>query len=303
MPTPAADLFAGILPFVATADALSITRAARALRVTPSAVSKALSRLEADLGVRLLNRTSRAVSLTEEGARFYRECHDAVTGVRTAREAVSQSLGAPRGRLRISLPLALGELVVMPALPRLLARHAGLSIEAALTDRHVDLVAEQYDAVVRIGRPRQSGLVHRRLPPVRWSTVAAPVYLARWGVPGRPQDLAKHNCLHFILANGTRQPWRFQARNGEVSRPPTGGNLASDSPGGLVQATLAGLGLLQAHRYIVARAVAEGRLVEVLSDHAAPPLPMAVFFTPGAARSPKIRVFVEAMTELLTPGF
>jgi LysR family transcriptional regulator, regulator for bpeEF and oprC len=295
-----ADLFAGIMPFVATVEGRSLTRAARLLGVTPSAVSRAITKLESDLGVRLLNRTPRTVTLTPEGTIFYRECQSAVGGVRHAHEAVSQALQSPRGVLRVSLPLALGELIVMPALPRLLARHAGLSVEATLTDRYVDLVAENFDAVVRIGEPRSSGLKRHRLPPVRWSTVASPAYLTARGTPRRPQDLTRHNCLHFALPNGTTQPWRFNARRAAVQRIATQGNLASDHPGGLLQATLAGLGLLQAHSYIVSKAVAEGRLVEVLEEFVPPPLPAAVLFPAGRERSPSIRAFVGAMAELLS---
>src|SRR6266568_2756876 len=263
MSVSAADLFAGIMPFVATVEERSLTRAARLLGVTPSAVSRAIAKLESDLGIRLLNRTPRTVTLTPEGTLFYRECQAAVAGVRNAREAISTALESPRGVLRVSLPLALGELVVMPALPRLVSRHAGLSIEAILTDRFVDLVAENVDAVVRIGEPRSSGLKRHRLPPVGWSTVASPSYLAARGTPRRPEDLAQHNCLHFVLPNGTIQPWQFCTKRGGAVRITTEGNLSSDHPGGLLQATLAGLGVLQAHSYMVSAAVAEGRLVEI----------------------------------------
>jgi DNA-binding transcriptional LysR family regulator len=295
----AAELFDGIMPFVATVEGRSLTRAARLLGVTPSAISRGIAKLESDLGVRLLNRTSRTVTLTPEGTLFYRECQSAVAGVRKARAAVSTALESPRGVLRVSLPLALGELIVMPALPRLLGRHAGLSIEATLTDRFVDLVAENMDAVVRIGEPRASGLKRHRLPAVRWSTVAAPAYLAARGTPRSPEELAQHNCLRFVLPSGTDQPWQFSARRGAVARIATQGTLSSDHPGGLLQATLAGLGLLQAHSYMVASAVAEGRLVEVLAEFAPPPLPAAVLFPEGRERAPNIRVFVAAMAELL----
>jgi DNA-binding transcriptional LysR family regulator len=297
MTASAADLFAGIVPFVATAEARSVTRAARTLGVTPSSVSRAITKLESEVGVRLLHRTPRTVTLTPEGELFYRGCQAAVAGVRNARETVSAALAAPRGALRVSLPLSLGELVVMPALPKLVSRHPGLSIEATLTDRFVDLAAENIDAVVRIGAPRSTGLKRHRLPPVRWSTVASPSYLAARGTPRAPDQLAQHNCMHFILPSGTIQPWQFSTKRGVV-RVATAGNLSSDHPGGLVQAALAGLGMLQAHTYTVAAAVADGRLVEVLKDVAPPALPMAVLYAAGRERSPNIRAFVAGMVEL-----
>lgn len=297
MAASTADLFAGVVPFVATAEARSVSRAARALGVTPSSVSRALTRLESELGVRLLHRTSRTVALTPEGELFYRDCQAAVAGVRGAKAAVSAALTSPRGVLRVSLPLALGELVVMPALPRLVARYPGLAFETLLTDRHVDLVAENIDAVVRIGDPRAPGLKRHKLPVVRWATVASPAYLAARGTPRSPDELAQHNCLHFILPNGTTQPWQLSTKRG-VLKLPTRGNLASDHPGGLLRAALGGLGLLQVHAYTVASALADGTLVEVLGDAAPPPLPMAVLYPAGRERSPNIRAFVAGMLEL-----
>src|SRR5262249_9941509 len=142
-----ADVFSGVMPFVATVEARSITRAARLLGLTPSSVSRALTRLEAELGVMLLHRTARDVTLTDEGTLFYRECQSAVAALRNARDAVVPAQTSPTGLLRVSLPLALGGSIVLPALPRLLARHPGLSIEAVLTDRFVDLASERFDAV------------------------------------------------------------------------------------------------------------------------------------------------------------
>lgn len=296
----AAALFAGVMPFVATAEARSLTGAARRLGVTPSAVSKAIARLEAELGARLLNRTARTVTLTDEGTLFYRECRSAVAGVSSARAALADAQGSPRGMLRVSLPVALGELVIMPALGRLLGRFPGLSLEALLTDRLVDLTAENVDVVVRIGRAMPSGLARRRLPSVRWVTVASPAYLARRRAPVVPQDLAEHNCLQFILPKGVPQPWSLRSQAAPSAPVTTRGNLSSDHPGGLVQAALAGLGLLQVHRYIVAHALREGRLVEVLEDHAPPALPANLLFPTARARSPKVRAFVDAVSELLT---
>ena len=297
MSASTADLFVGIVPFVATAELRSVSQAARKLGITPSSVSRAITRLETELGIRLLHRTPRTVTLTPEGELFYRDCQLAVAGVRNARAAVSAALAAPRGRLRVSLPLALGELVVMPALPRLVSRHPGLSIEAIITDRYVDLASENIDAVVRIGAPRSTGLKRHRLPAIRWATVASPAYLAARGTPRTPDELARHNCLHFVLPNGTTQAWQFAGRRG-VARIATAGNLASDHPGGLLQAALAGLGLVQVHAYTAASALADGRLVEVLADAAPPALPMAVLYPAGRERSANIRAFVEEMVEL-----
>src|SRR3569623_1378011 len=228
MSASTADLFVGIVPVVASAELRSVSQAARKLGITPSSVSRAITRLETELGIRLLHRTPRTVTLTPEGELFYRDCQLAVAGVRNARAAVSAALAAPRGRLRVSLPLALGERVVMPARPRLVSRHPGPSIEAIITDRYVELASENIDAVVRIGAPRSTGLKRHRLPAIRWATVASPAYLAARGTPRTPDELARHTCLHFVLPNGTTQavcsrrraPGAGSARSTRTRRPP-----------------------------------------------------------------------------------
>src|SRR3569833_2575828 len=240
MSASTADLSVGIVPFVATAELRAVSQAARKLGITPSTVSRATTRLDTELGIRLLHRTPRTVTLTPEGELFYRDCQLAVAGVRNARAAVSAALAAPRGRLRVSPPLAPGELVAMPALPRLVSRHPGLSIEAIITDRYVDLASENIDAVVRIGAPRSTGLKRHRLPAIQWATVASPAYLAARGTPHTPDELARHNCLRGGRPGGAARAGRGANRRG-VARIATAGNLASDHPGGLLQAALARL--------------------------------------------------------------
>ena len=290
------------MPFVATAEVRSFTRAAVRLGVTPSAISKAISKLESELGVRLLHRTPRTVALTHEGELFYRECQSALANLRNARDGVSTAQRQPQGTLRVSLPLGLGEVVFMPALPKLLSRYPGLSLQASLTDRNVDLVGEKYDAVVRIGNHTAPGLVKRDLPSVRWATVASPLYLARRGVPENPQALASHNCLRLLIHKGPPQTWSFAAPRGKAQQLETAGNLTSDHPGGLLQAALAGLGVIQVHHYIVAGSLAEGRLVEVLANHAPPPLPMQLLFRNGQARTANSQAFTQLVNELLAPA-
>src|SRR6187551_163211 len=175
------DLFSGVVPFVTTAEALSFGAAARKLGLTPSAVSKAITRLEAKLGVRLLNRTSRSVSLTDEGHTFLRASQEAVAHLRAAGAHVGLGAREPRGTLLVSLPLMLGKLVILPALHRFSERHPALVVRATLTDRFVSLSDENLDAVVRVGALPNSRSTVRKLRPVRWVTVASPVYLARRG--------------------------------------------------------------------------------------------------------------------------
>jgi len=294
-PSPA-DLFSGVVPFVTAAEAQSFRGAARKLGLTPSAVSKAITRLEARLGLRLLNRTSRSVSLTEEGEAFLRGCQEAVVSVRSAEERVLQAHRAPRGRLTVSLPLLLGKLVVLPALKQFCERYPALSVHASLTDRVVSLAEENVDAVVRVGTLADSRLSARKLRDVRWLTVAAPTYLAQRGIPRTPAELSSHNCLKFVLPNGTVQEWEFGAP-GAARAIETQGSLFCDHGEGLIEAACAGLGVFQAHDYSVAKPLAAGRLVEVLADFIAPGPPISLLVAPGKRVSPKIRAFVEFMIE------
>lgn len=299
MKASAADLFSGVLPFVTAAEAKSFRVAARKLGLTPSAVSKAVTRLEARLGLRLLNRSSRRVSLTEEGDAFLRGCQQAVSSMRSAEEHVLLAQRAPRGRLTVSLPLMLGRLVVLPALRAFSERYPALSVHATLTDRMVNLADENIDAVVRVGTIADSRLPVRRLREIRWVTVAAPSYLARRGHPRVPADLSRHNCLKFLLPNGTVREWEFTAREGEVTPTPPHGTLLCDNGDGLIAAAESGLGIFQAHDYSVKDALTTGRLVEVLEQYEAPGPPISLVIAPGKRSSPKVRAFVELMLEVV----
>lgn len=289
----AVELFSGVVPFVTAAEARSFRVAARKLGLTPSAVSKAITRLEARLGLRLLNRTARAVSLTEEGEAYLRGCQEAVANVRAAEERVLQAQRAPRGSLTVSLPLLLGKLVLLPALKQFCERYPALSVRASLTDRVLSLADENIDAVVRVGTLPNSRLSARKLRDVRWVTVAAPAYLAQRGTPRTPDELSSHNCLKFVLPSGTAQEWEFGAIGAAPRAVATQGTLLCDHGEGLIEAACAGLGVFQAHDYSVAKHLAAGRLVQILADYAAPGPPVSLLVAPGKRSSAKVRAFVE----------
>jgi len=283
-----ADLFDGLVPFIATAEAASFREAARVLGVTASAISKAVARLEASVGVRLLHRTSRRVTLTTDGEEFLGQCRDAVERVRAARDVLTQKERAPRGLLRVSLPDTFGCRVVA-ALPSLLVAHPTLEVEAILTNRFVQLADENIDVVVRVGAPGDSRCIVRRVRVLRLATVASPAYLARHGAPRLPEEIARHNCLRFVGANGRAQPWAFRG----VSPFAVSGNFAADQGDALLAAAVAGVGLLQAPDVMVADQLARGELVEVLRGHAAPGPPLNILFAPGRVASPKVRAFAD----------
>jgi len=287
------DPFGGLVPFLATAEARSFSQAARTLGVTVSAVSKTVAKLEAELGVRLLHRTSRRVTLTSEGEAFLPICREAVERARAARNTVAAIQRAPRGVLRVSMPLPLGPIVV-PALPRLLVPNPGLAVQAVVTDRNVRLADENIDVAIRIGEVADSRLVRTALRSPRIVTAAAPSYLARRGTPARPDALAEHAALAFVNPAGRPRPFVFAQHRPVMPR----GSITTDHGDSLVAAAVAGAGVVQAFDFMLAPALAAGQLIEILAEHAAPGPPMSALCAPGRSSSPKIRAFVTFAAEL-----
>lgn len=291
------DLFDGVLPFVVITETGSFQRAAKALGVTTSAVSKAIARLEAEVGLRLLHRTSRAVTPTAEGEEFLEACRGAVAALRAARARLDTLRRAPRGRLRVSLPNVLATKIVC-AMPALLAKHPELSFDIVTTDRFVQLREERIDVALRIGALDDSTDIVRKLRAVELVTCASRRYLARHGTPKQPADLAGHACLTFALASGTTQPWLFRARGGP--RPMrVEGALRIDGGETLLAGARAGLGILQAPDVMIATELERGELVPILRAWSVPGPPLSVLIAAGRQRSPNVRVFLELVRSCL----
>jgi len=293
------DLFDGIVPFVHTARASSFRAAADELGVTPAAVSKAVKRLEARLGVPLLHRTTRRVTLSDEGAQFLARCEDAMAHVRAGRDLVAAAQRTPRGDLTVSLSYVLGSGLVA-ALPRFLARYPALRVDLRLTDRHSRLVDERVDVALRVGPLSDSTLVARRLLQPQWVTVAAPDYLARAGTPSAPSDLAAHACIRFRSPRGKPVPWTFLDQPGGCPQAlDVPGRLDLDQGELIVEAARAGAGVAQVFDFMATPAVREGRLLPVLDEWAAPGPPVHALVLPARRRAPKVRAFLEFVTEAL----
>jgi DNA-binding transcriptional LysR family regulator len=289
------DLFAGVLPFVRTAEERSFGRAAASLGITTAAVSKAVRRLEDDLGVKLLDRSSRVVQLTRQGEVFLQRCRPAVLDVHAAREAMQGTKGDPQGELAITLPFILAPFVV-PRLARLGAQHPRLAFRLQVSDRIARLAAEDYDVAIRMGDLESSSLVGRLLRTTRWATVASPAYLARRPAPTRPADLAEHNCLRFLAPNGKPRAWTFLDGVQPVTQE-VHGNLVIDHGSYLLAAAEAGMGICQVLDFMVERAVHDGVLVEVLEGAAAEGPGIHAIATPGRARSVNVRTFTSFLVE------
>lgn len=271
--------------------------AARAFRMSPSAVSKLVARLEARLGVRLINRSTRKLQLTPEGTAYYDRSIRILDDINTAeREA---AIGAtPRGRVRVNTSVPFGLHWLLPLLPGFLKLHPGVSVDVSLTDIVVDLLEERADVAIRVGPLRESRLLARKLGESRMVVVAAPAYLKEHGTPRTPSDLAKHNMLGFCFSKQI-DGWPFRDKKGStVTVSPVGTALVSDGEA-MQRLAAAGAGLARLARFHVDNDIKAGRLMPVLEDFNPGDLePIhAVFVGHGGQLPARVRAFLDYLVE------
>jgi DNA-binding transcriptional LysR family regulator len=285
------DLFRGVVPFVAVVEEQSFRRAAARLGVSPAAVSKAVTALEGHLGVTLLSRGPRAVTLTREGEIFFGSCRPAVTAVMGARALVDGARREPEGELVLSVPFVVAA-IVPPALAILRERHPRLSFRLLVTDRLARFGEEPVDVAVRVGPLADSALVARRLRGTRLVLVAAPGYLARAGTPATPADLDAHDAIVDVAPNGKPYPWLFRSGPREPRA-----RLALDHAPSVVDAALAGLGVTQAFDYMVDAHLRAGRLVLLCGDEIVDGPPIHAVCAPGRRATPRVRAAFAAFAD------
>ena len=286
------DLFRGVVHFAAVAEAGSIRGAATRLGISPTAVSKALSALEAELGMALVRRDARGLALTAEGERFYEHCRPAIAAISAGRSAMEAAQEEPQGELSLSVPYAVAGLV-LPALADLRARHPRLRFRVAVTDQLARLTEDPVDVAVRVGPLPDSSLVARRLYTTRLLTVASPAYLARAGVPATKADLALHDCLSLIGPGGRPYAWRLASGPVVVEA-----RLLVDHAPSLVDAALAGLGITQLFDLLARPLLRDGRLVAVLPEEVAEGPEVHAVCAPGGKGTPRVRAAFEAFVGL-----
>lgn len=294
------DHLSAMALFARVVEAGSFSRAAETLGLSKSAVSKQVARLETRLGARLLNRTTRQISLTEAGSAFYAGCRQMLTEAEAAEAAVGHLAQAPRGTLHVNAPMTFGQQHVAPALPEFLARYPELSVNLQLNDRTVDLVEEGFDVAVRIGQLADSSLIARRLAPLNTAIVAAPAYLTRNGRPEHPRELQEHACLLYsYLASGP--VWHFRGPGGRV-RVPVTGRLEANNGDVLLAAAKGGAGIARLPTFICGDAVRAGELERLLLDWV-DTADAAVYAVYPASRqvSPKLRVFLDFLAARFGP--
>jgi LysR family transcriptional regulator, regulator for bpeEF and oprC len=283
--------------FVKVAERKSFVRAAAELGITQSGVSNAISRLEDQLGVRLLARTTRRVGLTEDGAAFFERCRQLLVDLEEAELVLKETRLKPTGRLRIDMPMGFGRLKVVPLLCRFQAQHPELTLAITSTDRYVDLVEESIDVAVRFGQLHDSSLMARRLTQTQFRVFGAPSYFARHGRPRTPDDLARHNCLGFTLRD-TRlaRPWRF-VRDGVEATVTPKGTMGFTDGAALCDAARDGCGLAQMHGYYVDDPLRAGALEPVLEKFKPPVDPIWLVYPQTRHLSPKVRAFIDFMVD------
>lgn len=293
------DKLKSLMIFMRSAQCGSFSEAARQLGMAPSAVSRAVLRLEDDLGARLLQRTTRSLTLTEDGDRFYQRAQQILNDLEEAELEVKQSQSSPTGTLRIDLSFTFGKLHIAPALLQFATQYPELKLNVSFNDRLLDLIEEGIDATVRIGTPIDSSLIMQHLATARYVTCASPQYLAQKGTPTTPTELMQHRCVNFIFSQSRQEhKWKFE-QNGKAIDLSVDSYLRFDNSEVILEAVIQGAGVVQLPKFIAANAIARGDLQPILQSYAPQVgLPIAVLYPQKRYLSAKVRVFVEFMKEL-----
>ena len=286
--------FQDILAFARVAELGSFTAAARALSLTTSAVTKGVTRLEEDLGLQLLHRTTRRMHMTETGVEFYERCRDILQDLDDAESAAREKNLAPSGNVRIALPPSFGRRTVIPALPSFFERYPDVTLDVCLKHQTANPIDGGYDLVVHSGRLADSRLINRILVRGTQKTVASPRYIEKHGIPKTPGELVGHSCI----VGGFGPNWHFRGANGEDHVVRVSGRLVTDSGDILREAAVAGLGVSQATWWIYRHELESGALVPILEEFEIEADPISIVF-PAHRRTPtKVRAVVDFLLQI-----
>jgi DNA-binding transcriptional LysR family regulator len=290
------DRLSEMQSFVAVVEQGGFTDAARAIGVSKSVVSKNVSSLEARLGARLLNRTTRRVNPTEIGLAYYDRATMVLSKALEADEMVTAMQTDPRGTLRISVPVNFGLSYISPAVGDFLHQYPDVLINMVLDDSFVELVADGYDLAIRIGQMEDSSLKARKLGEARPVLVAAPEYLRKHGTPENLDDLSKHHLLHYTNLS-TGNFWRLKTRSGETRDIRVGGRFTANNGEALRRGAEAGLGIALLPTFVLEDRVRSGKLVEVLPESTLGTLGIFAVYPPGRFIQPKLRTFIDFLVQ------
>ncbi|MBF8793380.1 LysR family transcriptional regulator [Pseudomonas monteilii] len=296
------DRFDAMQAFARVVETGSFTKAAATLHMSKTTVTQLVQQLEARLRVRLLNRTTRKVNVTADGAAYYERVVRLLVDLDDAETSVSSASMAPRGRLRVDVPSPLARLLLIPALPEFFARYPDIQLTLGVSDRVVDIISENVDCVVRGGEITDQSLVARHVGDLQLGIYAARSYLQRFGMPEHPRELeeGKHKTVGFLWTRtGMTLPYamhRGEERMEAQGRP----QLIVDDGNAYLAAGLVGLGILWLPQYMAEPHLASGELLALFDDWQMPPMPMYLAFPPNRHVSAKVRVFIDWITELMS---
>ncbi|MEM6254780.1 MAG: LysR family transcriptional regulator [Cyanobacteria bacterium P01_D01_bin.156] len=288
-----------LIAFVESVDGTSFSAAARALGTTPSAISKRVAKLEDRLGVRLLQRTTRSLSLTSEGTIYYERVARMLQELEDANDSIISG-GKPRGKITVSASLDFGQSFLVQALPQFLNQYPEIQVELRLSDRLVDLVTEGVDVAIRLGELEDSSLIRQHLGQVRFVLCASPDYFESHGRPGTPADLINHNCMRYVF-NGQPLPWEFLIDDSWQTIP-VKGSFNSDSGEALKNAALTGIGIARLLSFQVKDELKTGKLISLFAEQLPPGLINQAVFTHRRNLSPRVQVFLEFLSTYCSMG-
>ena len=293
------DQMAAMRAFSRVVEVGTFTRAAQLLGMPKPTLSKLIQSLEAHLRTKLLNRTTRRVTVTADGAAYYERAIRILADVDELDGNMSLSQASPKGRLRIDISASLAMLIMIPALPRFHSRYPDIQIDLGVTDRPVDLIGENVDCVVRAGEITDQSLIARRIAEFHFINCATPAYLARHGEPRHPAELERDHTVVGYFSSSTGQPFALDFRRGEETHEISAPYVVAVNDGNAyVAAGLAGLGITRAPLFMVKDHLASGALVPVLRDWTSDPVPLYVVYPPNRHLSTKLRVFVDWVAEV-----
>jgi DNA-binding transcriptional LysR family regulator len=285
-----------MVAFVRAVERHGFTAAAHELGVTPSAVSKLVTRLERKLGVRLLQRSTRRLALTAEGEIYFERVQRIVGDIADLESDVMRFAKQPRGRVRMRVGTAFATYALVPALPEFIARYPDITLDLVISEYAVDLVEAGVDLGIRVGPLGEANIAARRVGELERVITAAPSYLERHGVPRKPEDLVRHNCLTLTGIPGQSE-WPFRAPDG-VRSVPVKGSITLNNAETLYELALQGLGVIRLSDLIVGPAIRDGRLIPLLLDaHQPEPLPLHAVYAPGRRRPPKLDAVLQFLVE------
>lgn len=293
------DVLAAMRVFQAVAERGGFSAAAAQLNLSKASVSKQVSALEDHLGARLLNRTTRRLSLTEVGHGYLARVQGILDDIAETESAIGEHHAAPRGMLKVNAPMTFAQMHLSPALCGFMARYPDITVDLSLTDRRIDLIEEGVDVAVRIGKLADSSLIARRLAPIRIALCATPAYIEKHGRPRTPADLAGHDCCLYTLSQRPDE-WRFTGPDGgHVVR--VSGRLHADNGQVLRDAVLAGHAIALFPTFLVGADLRAGRLVRLLEGYSAGEFGLHAVYPPGRHLSAKVRAFVDYLAERFGP--